>query len=141
MSLGRLLLTNALVVTLMATACGGRNTTSQPVQTQPTDIARFSGDYVGKFQGHLAAAPVDAAVKFSVSSGSVTVTDPGQGYGTVDGAGSVQFTGTRKMGGMADVSCLFKGSLQPNAAGTWSCFGPQANSGNGTWSARRQAGQ
>ena len=103
---------------------------------------KYDGSYHGMYDGAFAGDPAKGSVAFSVADGDITVTDPGQGTGTVDSSGSAAFSGSL---GVANVSCKFVGAFrsasgaQPgaHASGSWSCAG-SGQTGKGTWSADRQ---
>ena len=64
---------------------------------------KYDGSYHGMYDGAF------AGVAFSVADGDITVTDPGQGTGTVDSSGSAAFSGSL---GVANVSCKFVGAFR-----------------------------
>ena len=102
----------------------------------------FDGSYHGTYSGSFAGDSAKGSVAFSVANGAITVTDPGQGAGTVDSSGSATFSGSL---GVANVTCKFTGAFRPStgarqgvrASGLWSCAGSR-QTGKGTWSADRQ---
>ena len=104
--------------------------------------SKYDGSYHGKYDGSFAGDPATGSVAFSVANGGITVTDPGQGAGTVDSSGSATFSGSL---GVANVTCKFIGAFQlssgaqesARASGSWSCAG-SGQTGEGTWSADRQ---
>ncbi|MBV9887653.1 MAG: hypothetical protein JO119_13995 [Acidobacteria bacterium] len=104
--------------------------------------SKYDGSYHGTYSGSFAGDSVNGSVVFSVANGSITVTDPGQGKGTVDSSGSATFSGSL---GVANVTCTFTGSFRPStdakqgvrASGSWSCVG-SGQTGNGAWSADRR---
>lgn len=104
--------------------------------------SKYDGSYHGTYSGSFAGNSVDGSVAFSVANGAITVTDPGQGNGTVDSSGSATFSGSL---GVANVTCKFTGSFRPTtdarqgvrASGSWSCAG-SGQTGKGAWSADRQ---
>ena len=104
--------------------------------------SKYDGSYRGMFSGSFAGRPAMGSVAFSVANGVITVTDPGQGTGTVDSSGSATFSGSL---GVADVACKFTGAFRSStdaqqgvrASGSWSCAG-SGQTGKGTWSADRQ---
>ena len=104
--------------------------------------SKYDGSYHGKYDGSFAGDPATGSVAFSVANGVITVTDPGQGAGTVDSSGSATFSGSL---GVANVTCKFIGAFQlssgaqesARASGSWSCAG-SGQTGKGTWSADRQ---
>jgi hypothetical protein len=114
--------------------------TTAPVYTEsgPPLIASggsgsvFDGNYTGSYSSTLASGPVAA----TVSSGTLTVTNPGSGTGTVSSNGQVTF-GVELAAG---ASCNFSGNLTlmgtaATGSGTFSCTSPTFS---GTWSLTRQ---
>ena len=103
---------------------------------------KYDGPYHGMYSGAFAGRPATGSVAFSVASGAITVTDPGQGTGTVDSSGATTFSGSL---GVADIACKFVGTFRSptgkqqgaHASGSWSCTGA-GQTGNGTWSADQQ---
>ena len=103
---------------------------------------KYDGSYHGTYDGAFAGDPATGSVAFSVANGDITVTDPGQGSGSVDSSGSATFSGSL---GVANVSCKFVGAFRSasgaqqgaHASGSWSCSG-SGQTGKGTWSADRQ---
>ena len=103
--------------------------------------SKYDGSYQGAYSGSFAANSVMGSVEFSVANGVITVTDPGQGAGTVDSSGSATFSGSL---GLASITCKFSGAFRPStgsqqgvrASGPWSCTGA-GQTGKGTWSADR----
>jgi hypothetical protein len=112
------------------------------VSGQAPAKSKYDGSYNGTYQGSFADEPATGSVAFSVANGVITVTDPGQGTGSVDSSGSATFSGSL---GVARVTCKFTGAFQPStgakqgvrASGSWSCAG-NGRTGKGTWSADRQ---
>lgn len=104
--------------------------------------AKYDGSYRGSFNGTFASRPAMGHVAFSVANGVITVTDPGEGKGTVDSSGSANFSGSL---GVADIACNFTGTFQAssgakqgtNASGSWTCSG-SGQTGKGTWTGDRQ---
>jgi hypothetical protein len=100
--------------------------------------SKYDGSYHGTYDGSFAGDPATGSVAFSVANGVITVTDPGQGAGTVDSSGSATFSGSL---GVSNVTCKFTGTFQSSsgvhASGSWSCAG-SGQTGKGTWSADRQ---
>ena len=104
--------------------------------------SKYDGSYHGMYGGSFAGESATGSVAFSVANGVITVTDPGQGKGTVDSSGSATFSGSL---GVADVTCKFIGAFRSSsgaqqgarASGSWSCAG-SGQTGKGTWSADRQ---
>ena len=104
--------------------------------------SKYDGSYHGTYDGSFAGHPATGSVAFSVANGVITVTDPGQGAGTVDSSGSATFSGSL---GVANVTCKFIGAFGSSSgaqqsarpSGSWSCAG-SGQTGKGTWSADRQ---
>jgi hypothetical protein len=95
-------------------------------------VQGFNGNYTGNYTGTLGSGPVAA----SISGGTVTVTVPGSGNGTITAGGQITF-GVVTGGGQ---SCNFSGNLNLSSmpisgSGTFSCTSP---SGSGTWTATHQ---
>jgi hypothetical protein len=103
---------------------------------------KYDGSYHGTYSGSFAGEPATGSVAFSVANGVITVTDPGQGAGTVDSSGATTFSGSL---GMANITCKFVGTFRSStgkqqgarASGSWSCAGA-GQTGKGTWSADQQ---
>lgn len=103
---------------------------------------KYDGSYHGVYRGSFAGNPATGPVAFSVANGAITVTDPGQGTGTVDSSGAMTFSGSL---GMGNITCKFAGTFGSStgqqqgarAAGSWSCEGA-GQTGKGQWSADRQ---
>jgi hypothetical protein len=98
-------------------------------------IANFNGSYTGSYTD-TAGGTASGSVTASVSNGTLTVTKPGSGTGTVTAAGQVSFGVDLTEG----VSCSFSGTITvtgaaATASGTFSC--PSVNL-SGTWSLTRQ---
>ena len=94
------------------------------------------------YKGSFAGDSATGSVAFSVANGVITVTDPGQGEGTVDSSGATTFSGSL---GVASITCKFVGTFRSStgkqrgarASGSWSCAGA-GQTGKGTWSADQQ---
>lgn len=103
---------------------------------------KFDGSYHGMYSGSFADNSATGTVAFSVANGAITVTDPGQGKGTVSSSGATTFNGSL---GMGNVTCKFVGTFQlpagkqqgARASGTWTCSGA-GQTGKGKWSADQQ---
>jgi hypothetical protein len=101
--------------------------------------SKYDGSYRGMYSGSFAGHPATGSVAFSVANGVITVTDPGQGAGTVDSSGATTFSGSL---GVANITCKFVGTFRSStgkqqgarASGSWSCAGV-GQTGKGTWSA------
>jgi hypothetical protein len=106
---------------------------------QATAKSKYDGSYHGMYSGSFAGHPARGSVAFSVANGVITVTDPGQGAGTVDSSGATTFSGSL---GVANITCKFVGTFRSStgkqqgarASGSWSCMGV-GQTGKGTWSA------
>ena len=107
---------------------------TSPLFGQAPAKSKYDGSYHGTYDGAFAGNPAKGTVAFSVANGVITVTDPGQGEGTVDSSGSATFSGSL---GVADVACKFIGAFRSRASGSWTCTG-SGQTGKGTWSADRQ---
>jgi hypothetical protein len=101
----------------------------------------YDGAYQGTYSGTFAGHPATGSVAFSVTKNVITVTDPGQGAGSVDSSGSATFSGSL---GVQNVMCRFVGAFRSStgaqhgvhASGAWTCTG-SGQTGNGMWSADR----
>lgn len=126
-----------LYVALMAGICAIGST----VFGQAPAKSKYDGSYHGAYNGSFAGHTAMGSVAFSVANGVITVTDPGQGTGTVDSSGSATFSGSL---GLASITCEFSGAFRSSAgaqqgvraSGSWSCTG-SGQTGKGTWSADR----
>lgn len=104
--------------------------------------SKYDGSYHGMYSGSFAGEPATGSVAFSVANGVITVTNPGQGTGTVDSSGATTFSGSL---GLGNISCKFVGNFQSatgkqqssHASGSWTCTGA-GQAGKGTWSADQQ---
>jgi predicted outer membrane repeat protein len=100
-----------------------------------SDISRFNGGYSGSYSGD-AAGPV----AFTVNEGSLTVSAPFPGSGTVYNDGQVAFGVVTSDGG----PCSFSGNLVTTSgggvsgSGTWVCTQvPIFGTASGSWTATR----
>lgn len=126
-----------LYVAVMLGACA----VGSSVFGQAPAKSKYDGSYNGTYSGSFAGNPAMGSVAFSVANGVITVTDPGQGAGTVDSSGSATFSGSL---GVASITCKFSGAFRSStaarqgvhASGSWSCTG-SGQTGKGTWSADR----
>ena len=129
---------SVLYVAVMAVICAAAST----VFGQAPAKSKYDGPYHGMYKGAFAGDPATGSVAFSVANGVITVTDPGQGAGSVDSSGSATFSGSL---GMGNITCKFVGAFQSStgarqsahASGSWTCAGA-GQTGKGTWSADRQ---
>jgi hypothetical protein len=112
------------------------------VFSQAPAKGKYDGSYHGMYNGSFADNTATGPVAFSVANGAITVTDPGQGTGTVDSSGATTFSGSL---GMGNITCKFVGTFQlstgkqrgDHASGSWSCTGA-GQTGKGKWSADQQ---
>ena len=103
---------------------------------------KFDGAYHGTYSGTFAGDTAEGSVAFTVANGDMTVTDPGQGTGSVDYSGATTFSGSL---GLAKITCKFVGDFKSStgkkhgahASGSWTCTG-MGQTGKGTWSADQQ---
>ena len=107
-------------------------------------VSKFNGTYTGTYNGWWAgdgeSLAVSGSVLFAVSNGTMTVTGPGPGVGTVSAQGRV-LTGSIAVDG---ASCTFGGGFavtpQTNrglANGGFFCTLPDGSTSAGDWSAVR----
>ena len=106
---------------------------------QASAKGKYDGSYHGMYSGSFAGQEATGSVAFSVANGAITVTDPGQGTGSVDSSGATTFSGSL---GLGNISCKFVGNFRsasgkPHASGSWSCTGA-GQTGKGSWSADQQ---
>ncbi len=101
---------------------------------QVNTAVRFDGTYTGSYTG-----ADKGRVRFTVSGGSITISSPGSGSGTVSAGGSASISGA---GNDGNSSYSFSGTFtigadgRATASGRWS--GQQSGfQGSGTWSASR----
>ena len=92
-----------------------------------------AGYYVGSYSGTTTAGTsienVNGPVVFSLDSSNViTVTNPGQGSGTVTSGGSLSMSGSGAIGGMNNTAYIYAGTVANSAAGIETVT-------NGTWNA------
>jgi hypothetical protein len=108
----------------------------------------YSGSFTGtQFVTNACPSTINGSIGFTVQDGSITVTMPGAGSGTLDTTTGIASFQPGGIGG-SNVSCAFGGTLLPSqtgpasGSGTWSCSsfgaGSRFNSANGTWSAMAQ---
>jgi hypothetical protein len=101
-------------------------------------VDRFDGVYVGTYSGTAYAAgagtqPVSGGVSLTVAGGTITVTDPGAGMGSLSARGAAGITGSGVVGGD---SYRFNGKFTATSFGT----GPGSATASGTWSATFDGG-
>ena len=107
-----------------------------PTPTPVPSVTQYDGNYRGGFTGSFGGSPVFGPVVYNVNNGRITLSEPGDGTGTVTGSGAANFAGRVDLG--IGVDCSFQGSfLAGSANGTWSCMG-SGSSGSGIWNAQRQ---
>ena len=110
--------------------------TPAPTPTPTPSVAQYDGNYGGSFNGSFGGTPVNGPVAFNVNNGRLTLSEPGDGTGTVSASGSTTFGGKANLG--IGVDCSFSGAFQgASVNGTWSCTGG-GGSGSGSWNAQRQ---
>lgn len=105
-----------------------------PIIASGASLSTFNGTYAGTYLGSGGA--VSGSVTASVSNGTVTVTNPGTGTGTITASGQITF-GVDITGG---TTCNFNGSVvitggAATGSGTFSCASPSIS---GTWTVSRQ---
>lgn len=115
-----------------------------PTGISTSDVTRFDGSYTGSYTGFASVSgggstPVNGSVAFSVAGGVITVTEPGNGSGTISANGTANFTGAGATNG-APYSFSGTFNLNPDnsvtASGTWeSQF--TGGSASGSWAASR----
>ena len=109
--------------------------TPVPTPAPTPSVTQYDGNYGGTFSGSFAGTPVGGRVQFNVSNGRLTLSEPGNGSGTVSSTGAADFSGKVDLG--IGVDCSFKGAFSGgSASGTWSCAG-SGSSGSGNWNASR----
>lgn len=126
---------------------GDASLISLPVESDG-QLPAFDGVYKGTYDGTQnsaqgATAPFSGAMTFAVAGGSIVMSAPGTGSGSVDAGGGASFGFTisqSQAAGGTGGSCEFIGSLVNSAGartahGSMSCQGP-GNSAHATWSAR-----
>ncbi len=126
--------TSTQTVTIVATYAG---TSSQSLLTvNAPSTATFNGTYTGTYNYTVGTTAESGSVLAAVNNGTVTVTQPGTGTGTVTSAGQITFGVDVAEG----ASCNFTGNLvlsgtTVTGSGTFSCTSP---SFSGTWTVTRQ---
>jgi hypothetical protein len=120
------------MVTITATFGGKSSQAVLTVNPQPT----YDGTYSGTYSGFEGATKVSGLVTATVSNGTVTVTEPATGNGTVSTSGQIAF------GVVIDgtTSCNFNGQITlvgtgASGSGNFSCSGPSIS---GSWTVARQ---
>ena len=137
---------------VVVTSCGVTRTwllfnygpkSGYPVAPKPEAI-RFDGSWSGEFTGtatdKVGATSVFGPVEFTVSGGRVSISEPGDGAGSVSGTGRSRFSGGT--GGLAGATYRFQGTFiefvvgGTTASGNWTAtyHGGRAH---GRWSASR----
>ena len=107
-------------------------------------ISQFNGTYSGSYRGTWypkdgASVPVSGSVAFSVTNGTITVTAPASGSGSLSATGVVLFGGGTAEG----LTCTFGGKFnltstgRVSAGGSWRCDGGEEGSSNGSWTGAR----
>ncbi len=104
--------------------------------------SKYDGSYHGTYSGTFAGDSATGSVAFSVANGDMSVTDPGQGTGSVNFSGATTFSGSL---GFGKITCKFVGNFKSaggkkhraHASGSWTCAG-MGETGKGTWSADQQ---
>jgi uncharacterized protein (TIGR03437 family) len=127
---------SAQMVTITAMYGSNSSEAMLTVNPQATGLASFNGTYTGGYSGTLEGKMTNGSVTAVVDNGTISVTKPGSGTGTVSATGQITF-GVDVTSG---VSCNFTGSIvlmgtEATASGTYSC--PSVN-GMGTWNLMRQ---
>lgn len=106
--------------------------------TEPVTASQFNGSWSGTFSGQSSGT-----LAFSVTNGTITVTQPAQGDGTFSLgalAGDGSFTTSGPEG-----TCTWSGPFLPggarqsSASGAWSCSNGAWSGRSGAWSAARTA--
>jgi uncharacterized protein (TIGR03437 family) len=129
--------TSSQMATIAASYAGK---SSQAVLTVNPQQPTFNGTYTGSYSGSASSGgqnvPISGSVTATISGGTITVTNPAPGMGTVATNGQVTFgvvlSGT--------TTCNFSGTLalmgaSATGSGTFTCTSPTAS---GTWSINRQ---
>lgn len=124
--------TSTQTVTIVATYGGNSIQTALTVSPQ----SAFNGTYTGSYSGTQGSKNTQGSVTAVVDNGTITITQPGSGTGTVSATGQITF-GVDVTSG---VSCNFTGSIvlmgtEATASGTYSC---PSIKGMGTWNLTRQ---
>ncbi len=131
-SVGTISSTQTVTITAMY---GGTSSQAMLTVNPQTTLADFNGTYDGTYSGGAGTKKLSGSVSAGVNNGTVIVTQPGSGTGTVTASGQVTF-GVSVVEGIA---CNFTGQIvlmgtAATASGTFSCNG--AASGN--WNVTRQ---
>ena len=119
--------------------------TSFTAAAPPPLDGTYSGSFTGtQFLTGACPSTINGSIGFTVQGGSITVTMPGAGNGTLDTTTGIASFQPGGIGG-PNVTCSFGGTLLPNqtgpasGSGTWACSsfgaGSSFNSANGTWTA------
>ncbi len=105
----------------------------------------YSGSYAGTTSGTVTVSghkeSVSGRLNFSVNSaGAITVTNPGQGQGSMTPSGNATLSGVGTIGGISNVSYSCTGTIVNGSSGVISVQGTwtaafTAGRGSGTWSA------
>jgi uncharacterized protein (TIGR03437 family) len=102
----------------------------------PNATPSFDGTYTGSYSGRGSGQSVSGSVTATVAGGTVSVTEPANGTGTITTNGDISF-GVVIAGG---TSCNFSGQITvvgaaASGSGTFSCTSPTFS---GTWNVSRQ---
>lgn len=129
--------TSTQTVTITATYAGASVQASLTVNPQSTGVDSFNGNYTGTYTGTRAGKTISGSVSATVNNGTVTVTQPGSGTGTISATGQITFGVDISEG----VSCNFSGDIvlmgtEATGSGTFSCSSENIT---GTWSVTSQS--
>jgi uncharacterized protein (TIGR03437 family) len=123
---------SAAMVTITATYGSGSSHVVLTVNPPPN----FNGTYTGTYSGLSGARTVSGSVTAVINNGTVTVTEPAAGSGTISTSGEISF------GVVIDgtTSCSFTGEITirgttSSGSGTFSCTSPSVS---GNWSVTEQ---
>lgn len=123
--------------TVTITATYGTQSVETNIMVNPqTGVDSYNGSYTGTYSGTLEGKTVSGSIVATANDGTLTVSKPGSGSGTISTSGQVSFGVDVTEG----VSCNFTGTFvvsgtSVTGSGTYSC--PSA-SASGTWSVTRQ---
>ena len=120
---------------------GRGGTTTPPAETVTQFDGRYSGQYSGSATLDGDTYPVSGPVAFTISNGTISMTQPGSGTGSVSSSGSASFSVS---GGVSveGASCRYAAAFTvtngvARGSGNFACT-YDGGSASGAWSATRQ---
>lgn len=129
-------------------AVGSHGSSGQAFCCKPgttTGVTKFDGSYTGTYDGSVSMPgagtyPLSGPMSLSIANGTITITAPGSGQGTVAEDGSAAFGGGEVSGtGFTFSGTFVQEGSQAIGNGSWTATGmPEGGTAGGTWTATRQ---